>query len=134
MQEIEEELTRNKQLIEMTKGDEDGDESPGSDSEPSEDNLSEEEMAKIIPTKRSKELANKLKDKNKKPEPMVRKSSATRLKDDKSPSARGKQQPPVVGRTKLTRSPIKRIFPYQNPYDRLMRRGIKKVEMVDAWT
>lgn len=24
--------------------------------------------------------------------------------------------------------------PYQNPYDRMMRRGLKKVEMVDAWT
>jgi len=42
----------------MTKGDEDGDESAGSDSEPSEDNLSEEEMAKIIPVKR-KESPNK---------------------------------------------------------------------------
>jgi hypothetical protein len=29
---------------------------------------------------------------------------------------------------------MKRIFPYTNPYDRMMRRGIKKVEMVDAWT
>lgn len=128
IQEIEQELTNNKQLIEMTKGDEDGDESAGSDSEPSEDNLSEEEMAKIIPVKR-KESPNKQK---KKPE-LNRKSSATKLKDEKSPSARG-NKPPAVARSNLTRSPIKRIFPYQNPYDRMMRRGIKKVEMVDAWT
>jgi hypothetical protein len=33
----------------MTTGDEDGDEDEGSDSEPSEDNFDEEEMAKIIP-------------------------------------------------------------------------------------
>ena len=35
----------------MTKGDEDGEDSACSDSEPSEDNLSEDEMAKIIPIK-----------------------------------------------------------------------------------
>ena len=51
MQEIERELETNKQLIEMTKGDEDGEDSGCSDSEPSEDNLSEDEMAKIIPVK-----------------------------------------------------------------------------------
>jgi hypothetical protein len=39
----------------MTKGDEDGEDSACSDSEPSEDNLSEEEMAKIIPMKRKEE-------------------------------------------------------------------------------
>jgi len=32
----------------LTKGDEDGDDTAGSDSEPSEDNLEEEEMAKDI--------------------------------------------------------------------------------------
>jgi len=65
--EIEKELVANKQLIEMTKGDEDGEDSACSDSEPSEDNLSEEEMAKIIPIKR-KEVAVKPKEeaKNKK--------------------------------------------------------------------
>jgi hypothetical protein len=36
----------------MTEGKEDGDgESSGSDSDPSEDNLEEEEMAKIVPIK-----------------------------------------------------------------------------------
>lgn len=78
MNEIEEELTTNKQLIEMTKGDEDGDGMSGSDSEPSEDNLSEEEMAKIIPVKRKTESPTKLRDKNKKPE-IVRKTSAKKL-------------------------------------------------------
>jgi len=29
---------------------------------------------------------------------------------------------------------MKRIVPITNPYDRMMRRGIKKVEMIDAWT
>ena len=87
MQDVEKELTTNKQLIEMTKGDEDGDGESGSDSEPSEDNLSEEEMAKVVPIKRKVESPLK-KDKNKKPE-LQRKPSAKRL-DDKSPSARGK--------------------------------------------
>jgi hypothetical protein len=35
----------------MTTGDEDGDGDDASDSQPSEDNLSEDEMAKIIPIK-----------------------------------------------------------------------------------
>ena len=70
----------------MTKGDEDGDDTAGSDSEPSEDNLSEEEMAKLIPVKR-KESPTKLKDKNKKPE-LARKTSAKKLPEEKSPSAR----------------------------------------------
>lgn len=58
-------MATNKQLIEMTKGDEDGDGISGSDSEPSEDNLSEEEMAKIIPVKRKAESPTKLRDKKK---------------------------------------------------------------------
>lgn len=94
----------------MTKGDEDGEDTAGSDSEPSEDNLSEEEMAKIIPIKR-KESPNKNKDKNKKNE-LNRKNSGKRLKGDESPSARGKIPPQLVPRTNPTRSPIKRIFPY----------------------
>jgi len=44
---LEKELSQNKKLISMTTGDEGG--SSGSDSEPSADNLEEEEMAKIIP-------------------------------------------------------------------------------------
>lgn len=49
----------------MTKGDEDGDDSACSDSEPSEDNLSEEEMAKIIPIKRKETSPTKVKEKKK---------------------------------------------------------------------
>ena len=45
--EIEKELTNNKKLIIMTMGEEGG--TSGSDSEPSADNLDEEEMAKIVP-------------------------------------------------------------------------------------
>lgn len=94
MQEIEQELTTNKQLIEMTKGDEDGDDISGSDSEPSEDNLSEEEMAKIIPIKRKADFTAKIEDKNKKLE-LGRKNSAKKLQEEKSPSARGKQPPQI---------------------------------------
>ena len=45
---IEKELTQNKELIKMTMGREDG-ASSGSDSEPSVDNLDEEEIAKVVP-------------------------------------------------------------------------------------
>lgn len=51
---LEKELTENKKLIEMTTGDEEGEDESGSDSSPSEDNLEEEEMAKIIPIKPKK--------------------------------------------------------------------------------
>ena len=93
MTEIEEELTKNKQLIEMTKGDEDGDEESGSDSEPSEDNLSDEEIAKLVPVKRKpNESPNKLnKEKTKKPAELVRKPSGKKIPaEEKSPSARNK--------------------------------------------
>ena len=95
----------------MTKGDEDGEDTAGSDSEPSEDNLSEEEMAKIIPIKRKENASpTKLKDKNKKVE-LMRKKSGKKLPEDISPTARGKQgAPTVVPRANLTRSPIKRIL------------------------
>ena len=49
------ELRENKALIKMTEGKEDGDgDTSGSDSDPSEDNLEEEEMAKIVPIKLKK--------------------------------------------------------------------------------
>lgn len=47
--ELEQELTNNANLIKMTSG-RDG-ESSGSDSEPSADNLEEEEMEKLVPIK-----------------------------------------------------------------------------------
>ena len=49
---LEKELSANKKLISMTMGEEGG--SSGSDSEPSADNLEEDEMAKIVPTKEPK--------------------------------------------------------------------------------
>ena len=47
---LEKELTANTKLIKMTMGEEGN--SSGSDSEPSADNLEEEEMAKIVPMKK----------------------------------------------------------------------------------
>ena len=50
---LQKELAENKELIKMTEGkeDADGEGSSGSDSDPSEDNLEEDEMAKIVPIK-----------------------------------------------------------------------------------
>lgn len=54
------ELGENKALIKMTSGPEDGDgESSGSDSAPSEDNLDEEDLAKIVPIKVKKKKVEK---------------------------------------------------------------------------
>ena len=73
----------------MTKGDEDGDGESGSDSEPSEDNLSEEEMSKVVPIKQRKDSSpTKNKDKNKKPEALMRKNSGRKNIGEASPSAR----------------------------------------------
>ena len=52
--EIENELSNNKKLIDMTNGREDG-ESSGSDSQPSEDNLDEEELATVVPIQKKPE-------------------------------------------------------------------------------
>lgn len=52
---LEKELTSNTKLIKMTAGDEMN--SSGSDSEPSADNLEEDEMAKIVPIKKQKPAA-----------------------------------------------------------------------------
>ena len=56
------ELTDNKQLIKMTEGKEDGDGgSSGSESDPSEDNLEEDEIAKIVPLSAKKKTNEKKK-------------------------------------------------------------------------
>ena len=47
---LAQELSKNKKLLAMTTGRDDG-ESSGSDSEPSADNLEEEEMAQVLPIK-----------------------------------------------------------------------------------
>lgn len=94
----------------MTKGDEDGEDSACSDSEPSEDNLSEEEMAKIIPIKRKENAAAKSKEEAKNKKQLGRKASDKKINEDKSPSARGKQATGVQPRSNPTRSPIKRLL------------------------
>jgi hypothetical protein len=58
----------NKKLIAMTTGRDDG-ESSGSDSEPSADNLDEEEMASVIPIRLDK---NKIPPMPKKPVPPIK--------------------------------------------------------------
>jgi hypothetical protein len=85
---IEAELENNKKLIDMTKGDEDGDDTAGSDSEPSEDNLEEEEMAKIIPIKAKpkKEIVKKPEPKKKPDPPVIKKLTNRNVKDEKSPT------------------------------------------------
>ena len=84
---IEAELENNKKLIDMTKGDEDGDDTAGSDSEPSEDNLEEEEMAKIIPMKSKPKKEIKKPDPKRKPDPpSIKKLSTRNIKDEKSPT------------------------------------------------
>jgi len=54
---LENELTHNKKLIQMTAGDEDDDGEEGSDSEPSEDNISEDDLAAIVPLRKEPEPA-----------------------------------------------------------------------------
>lgn len=58
---LEQELTKNKKLISMTMGEEGN--SSGSESEPSADNLDEEEMAQIVPIKVCKKPPPKKDDK-----------------------------------------------------------------------
>ena len=61
------ELTQNKQLIKMTMGEEGN--SSGSDSEPSADNMDEDELAKITPIKMIKKAELKKKEDKKPPMP-----------------------------------------------------------------
>lgn len=53
---VERELKENKKLIEMTAGDEEGEGDAGSDSEPSEDNMDEAELAEIVPLLKKQEV------------------------------------------------------------------------------
>lgn len=57
---LREELNQNKELISMTESKGDGNESAGSDSEPSEDNLKEDEMAELVPMKPKKKKQSDL--------------------------------------------------------------------------
>lgn len=123
---ITQELAANKKLIAMTAGNEDGSGDEGSDSEPSEDNLEEEELAKIIPiaTKVKSEPPKKEEPppkvstaKGKKAEPPKRPSRSGFTGEEKSGSSQQKRQPPpvVVPLPKpviaqASRSPMKRIM------------------------
>jgi len=53
---LRDELMDNKELIKLTESKEDGADSAGSDSDPSEDNLEEEEMAQLVPIKKKKKM------------------------------------------------------------------------------
>lgn len=121
--ELEKELTQNKKLINMTMGEEGN--SSGSDSEPSADNLEEEEMAKLVPQKK-KAPPPKI---EKKPVLPPKKTIAHIKKPTTSPPAQ-KRAAPVV--KEISRSPTKRPFGYY-PFDRLSLRK-RKPEMKDAWT
>ena len=66
-EDITKELTQNKKLIKMTMGEEGN--SSGSDSEPSADNMDEDELAKITPIKMIKKAELKKKEDKKPPMP-----------------------------------------------------------------
>jgi hypothetical protein len=110
---LEEELQKNKSLIKQTQGNEDG-ESSGSDSEPSADNLDEEEMAELVP------------EHKKKKEKPVPKKPEVKKEPPKSPIVKAR---PVV--KEITRT-AKKTNVY-NPFDRLNLKK-RRPEMKDAWT
>ena len=94
--------------------------SSGSESEPSADNLDEEEMAQIVPIKISKKpLKKDDKNKGKKMAPIIKK-----------PCSPVNKKPPQVVK-EIQRSPTKK--PSYNPFDRLSLRK-RKPEMKDAFT
>jgi hypothetical protein len=99
--------------------------SAGSDEEPSEDNMSDDEIAKILPVrlkkaKQKKKLVsqNSLKKRKREFELRLKEKNRKREEDEKA-----------------KKSPVKRISNYKNALkDRFNLSRIKKVEMVDAWT
>ena len=62
MSEVEAELKQNQKLIQMTAGCEDEEEDEGSDSEPSGDNLDEDELAQIVPIVKEEPSAKDVKN------------------------------------------------------------------------
>jgi hypothetical protein len=109
----------------MTMGREDGESSGGSDSEPSADNLEEEEMAQVLPIKPPVKTN---------PVPPVKKLPE-RKPVKPVPIPPKPKSPPAVKRPVMKeiayRSPMKK--PYNNGFDRLSLRK-RKPEMKDAWT
>ena len=92
-------------------GDEGG--SSGSDSEPSADNLDEDEMAKIFPVKQVKKIPKK---EEKKPLPIKKPIIPVVVKKQQPSSANASRQAPVLNK-EFSRSPTKRPLGY-NPFDR----------------
>lgn len=101
------------------------DSSAGSDSEPSEDNMSDGEMSKILPIK------------PKKPKKLVSQSSFKKRQRDLEKKMKEKAR---LKREELekakSKSPVKKVHNnYRNILkDRFNLGKVKKVEMVDAWT
>jgi hypothetical protein len=99
--------------------------SAGSDSEPSADNMSDDEIAKILPVKpKKKKEKKKLVSQNS----LKKRRRELELKLKEKNKRREEEE-------KAKRSPTKRITNYKNALkDRFNLSRIKKVEMVDAWT
>jgi len=97
--------------------------SAGSDSEPSADNMSDDEIAKILPVKTKKKkkkilTQNSFKKRNKELEIRLREKNRKREEQEKA-----------------KKSPMKRISNYKNVLkDRFNLSRINKVKMVDNWT
>lgn len=106
--------------------DTEADSSAGSDSEPSEDNMSDNEILKILPLKSKRKRPNKLISQN---------SFKKRQKElDKRLREKAAAKKEELEK-KLSKSPVKRVSNYRNILkDRFNLGKIKKVEMVDAWT
>ena len=104
----------------------DVDSSAGSDSEPSEDNMSDGEMSKILPIKpkKSKKLVSQNSFKKRQRDLEKKMKEKARLKREELEKAKSK-------------SPVKKVH---NNYRNILKdrfnlgNAVKKVEMVDAWT
>lgn len=98
--------------------------SAGSDSEPSEDNMSDGEMAKILPIKPKKKKQKKLVSQNS----LKKRRRELELKLLEKHKKKEEEE-------KTKKSPLKRVSNYKNALkDRFNLSRVKKVEMVDAWT
>ena len=107
----------------MTTGRDDG-ESSGSDSEPSADNLDEEEMEKVLPIKPKPQTV-----------PMPVKKKPEKVVKPLPPPPKPKSPPPIkrqVIKEMAYKSPVKKVQNNYN-YDRHNMRK-RKPEMKDAWT
>ena len=115
------ELTNDKTLLTSGSKNDSGDEGGGSDSDPSEDNMEEEEMAKIIPIKISK----KKQEQPKKPLITKKQFKQEELKDNKQQTQTAKKpakKPYNQGGSFFDRVKLPKSF------------GLRRVEMIDAWT